>query len=376
MESTDSLEEELFFDGSLYYEGLIKDISLASRTIDFETYIFEADKVGYQVADALREAAGRGVQVRLLIDGFGSPFFPGNLLNQLENAGAQVRIFHPWPWNFWQWRWAASEGVFISKLKHLLNEVNRRNHRKVCCIDKKIAWIGSYNVSKAHLPVAQGGYGWRDSAVRLKGTDLSELETAFDRAWCQERFSRIKHLSTHNPVIRLNYSRKRRRILYKNLLKRMSLCTNRIWITNAYFLPDAPFLNRLKQAAMMGVDVKILLPGKSDVAVIPWTSALFYSELISAGVRIFEYTPSVLHAKTLIFDDWMTVGSTNLNNRSFLHDLEVDVLISTTKSRTRITQQFLDDISKSIEINIENIRKRPLWQRAIGRLILYVKYFF
>jgi cardiolipin synthase len=246
-------------------------------------------------------------------------------------------------------------------------------------IDQAIVYVGSMNISACHLtPKMLGGQNWRDTAAKITGANVADLQAAFEASWnhipIQERVKEIfRHVNT-NPVFRLNTNWHRRRILYKNLLRRIANCKNRIWITNAYFVPDTFLLNKLKEAAKSGVDVRILLPNKSDIFIMPWASSIFYAKLLETGVRIFEYLPSVLHAKTLILDDWMSVGSSNLNHRSLLHDLEVDVNIRLVESKKIIAQQFLNDLQHSQEINLKDWWKRPWYQRFIGRLALYLKY--
>ena len=139
-------------------------------------------------------------------------------------------------------------------------------------------------------------------------------------------------------------------------------------------MPDHFLLRKLKEAAHKGIDVRILLPQHSDVIFMPWASKAFYYSLLKAGVRIFEYQPSILHAKTLIIDDWFLVGSSNLNHRSLRHDLEVDVNICTSRAKSSLNQQFLLDLAQSKEIFLSDWQKRPWYQNLVGKLILYIKY--
>jgi cardiolipin synthase len=371
-------QETIFFSGFEYFSSLIEDIKSAEQNIDLETYIFAEDEIGDAIADALIDASKRGVVVRILVDGAGSPHWGSNITKRLEAAGVKTRIFHPFPWRFWQWSRAKINAPFLLKTIYLILKINSRNHRKTCFIDNKIAYIGSFNICKNHLSREKHGDGWRDTGVRLNGTELNTLAEAFIAAWdfmpVPERIKAFfKHVHS-NPVIRLNNMRHRRRILYKNLLARMGQCKERIWITNAYFIPDNFLLKKLVHAAENGVDVKILLPKKSDVLFMPWATSNFYGKLLNAGVKIFEYLPSFLHAKTLILDNWMLIGSTNLNHRSLLHDLEVDVNIRDQSSKDALEAQFQKDLTTAKEMLIENWRKRPLWQRFLGRLIVYLKY--
>jgi cardiolipin synthase A/B len=228
------------------------------------------------------------------------------------------------------------------------------------------------------LDKRRGGEAWRDTGVRLNHADLRDILQAFESSWAHTPIQeRMRHFFRHirtNPVIRLNNTWYRRRILYKNLLRRIKKCQRRIWITNAYFVPDNFLLRRLIEVARLGVDVRILLPQESDVSFMPWASQTFYERLLRSGARVFEYTSSILHAKTLILDDWMTIGSSNLNYRSLLHDLEVDVNVRLPGSKQVLEQQFLHDLAQAKEVHLEGRQKRPWYQHIIAWIALYLKY--
>lgn len=378
MTSRQVTEEVLFFDGSSYFDSLLRDIAQAKHSIDLETYIFVPDSLGEKIAGALINAARNNIKVRVVVDSAGTPDWGGALTNKLEQAGVKTRVFHPFPWRFYQWSRAKIHKPTLLKAIYLLLKINSRNHRKICIIDNQIVYVGSFNISQCHLDTKQQGGNWRDTGVRLTGINISALRKAFIAVWNHMPVpERIKAIFKHvyaNPIIRLNNTRHRRRVLYKNLLYKMGKCRQRIWITNAYFVPDNFLLKKLKQAAHRKVDVCVLLPKKSDVLFMPWASATFYAQLLKAGVRIFEYLPSVLHAKTAILDDWMIVGSSNLNHRSLLHDLEVDINVRMAQSKKMLEAQFLVDIKNAKEIYLHDWQQRPLYQRVFGRLLLYVKY--
>lgn len=357
---------------------MLHDIHNAQHFIHIEMYIFHTDFLGDRITEALIAAAQRGVEVRILVDGAGNPVWGGQMTKRMERAGIATRIFHPFPWRLWQWSRSYVHLPKLLKAIYLLLKINSRNHRKVVLIDKKIVYIGSYNVSKCHLLKDDGGDGWRDTGVKIVSEDTADLQQALDAAWnhipVKERMKEFfKHIK-QNPIFRLNNTRHRRRILYKRLLRRINTAEQRIWITNAYFVPDSFLLNKLRDAANRGMDVRILLPHVSDVNFMPWASTQFYYQLVKSGVRIFEYLPNILHAKTLIIDNWMTVGSSNLNHRSLRHDLEVDVNIRTDATKRQVENQFLNDQEHSKEISMNNWWHRPIYQRFIGRFVLYMKY--
>lgn len=376
--SQETVLEQIFLAGESYFDSMLLDISQAKSTIDLETYIFQNGALGGKVVEALIAAAQRGVKIRVLVDGAGTPGWGNNLTKQLKSAKIESRVFHPFPWRLWQWHHTLLNRAWIYNIFYLIARINKRNHRKVCVIDQKIVYIGSSNIDDCHLPLKKGGKAWRDTGVRLENVDTSDLREAFEVAWhhfpLQERIQSMFERIQTNAAIRLNYTRHRRRIFYKGLLRRISRCRHRVWITNAYFVPDNFLLMKLTDLAQKGVDVRVLLPQKSDVFIMPWASASFYDKLLKSGVRIFEYIPSMLHAKSLILDDWFLVGSSNLNHRSLLHDFEVDVIIRSPEAKAVLEQQFLIDLNTAAEIKWINWQKSPWLKKLIGRMLLYIKY--
>jgi len=372
-------QELVFTDGNKHFKHLLADIASAKESIDLETYLFSNDSLGEKVCDALINAARRGVKVRTMVDGAGSQLWATNFAKPLEKSGAKTKVFHPFPWQMWNWSRSVIRLPLLLKLIYLILKVNSRNHRKVCIIDHEVAYVGSFNISICHLQAKDGGEDWRDTSVRLSGLSTNELTRAFDSAWnhrtIKERIRDIFHQLRKDPAIRLNHTWIRRRILYKNLLRKIARCKKRIWITNAYFVPDNFLLKKLKDAASRGVDVRVLLPKKSDVMMMPWASSTFYYSLLKAGIRIFEYLPSMLHAKSLILDDWVLIGSSNLNHRSILHDLEADINLRTLPAKHQLFHQFEVDLESSREISLNQWNKQRLWrQRFMGRFVLYIKY--
>ncbi|OGT35341.1 MAG: hypothetical protein A3F11_01720 [Gammaproteobacteria bacterium RIFCSPHIGHO2_12_FULL_37_14] len=371
-------QEIILFD-EFYISSLIKDIENANKTIDIEIYIFADDVIGQQVINALRNAAHRGVKIRILIDGIGSFPWSKKITTQLETAGIITRIFHPLPWLIWQW-WHIRNPTssVISNILQLFSDMNSRNHCKISIIDQHIVYVGGANITIHNLNKADGGDHWRDTTVKLIGVNTEEIQFAFERIWSHLPIhTRLKYAFRYidpEPIFRLNYSWRRRRILYRSLLKRMMYCNQRIWITNSYFVPDDFLLKTLIKAAKKGVDVRILLPYKSDVFIVSLASYTFYSTLLKGNIAIFEYLPSMLHAKTLILDDWYCVGSSNLNSRSLRHDLEVDVWIRTENAKIELEQQFIIDLEQSRKITKDDLKKQPFYMALAGRLFLFLRY--
>jgi cardiolipin synthase A/B len=368
VDPSSKISEIIFSDANEYFSALLQDIAYAKESIDLETYIFDFDSLGTKVTEQLAAACLRGLTVRLMVDGLGSASWDDTVTQQLEQSGIQVRIFRPLPWNINQWKWMRPHSSWLAKLQHLWGGIRRRNHRKICLIDDRIVWIGSFNISAKHLPYAQGGQNWRDTAVRLEGIKVDELQHAFNSAWFDDS-SHFKRKIFAVRNFRLNYIRRRR--LRRDLLQRIALCHSRIWITNAYFVPNSSLLRSLKKAARNNVDVKLLLTGSSDIFFIPWTSATFYKMLLVAGIHIFEYKERILHAKVMILDYWITVGSSNMDYLSLFKNFEVDVVLSLPESRLAIEKKFLDDINHSREIILKDLPENAWWKKLFVRLLLY-----
>lgn len=360
-----------------YLESLIAAIHEATYTIDLEVYIFEQDAVGKKVADALCAARKRGVQIRVLVDGVGSLTWGGAVTQQLEQAGIKTKVFHPLPWKISHLRRSfITKNYFFTKIFYLLLHMNSRNHRKVCIIDQQIVFVGSANIHDC-LIGGDAASPWRETSVKVTGINIDELQYAFNKAWGGMPLrARIRHAwqKLSDTVFHLNYSWRLRHRFYRGLLKQIAQCKKRIWVTNAYFVPDEVLLKRLIHASRRGVDVRILLPEKSDVAIISMVTTTFYGALLESDVFIYRYTPSILHAKTLILDDFYLVGSSNLNYRSLRHDLEVDAVIKTDEAKHELDKHFFYDLSQSRRFPLSELKKQPFYKKIMAHIILLIKY--
>jgi cardiolipin synthase len=370
---------EVINDGDAFFNSLEAAIDGSRVSVDLEFYIFAADRTGERFFEALARAVRRGVVVRLLIDGIGSTTFARQYRERANSAGILLRVFHEAPWERCEW-WPRRRIVpeKRSTWRRVIRRLNHRNHRKVCIIDGRTAFVGSFNVTKYHLASEMGAAAWRDTGVIVEGPELISLSTTFEDVWAGRlqrlrRKLRRKRLKT-SPLVRLNVTGKQRRENYLDLLVKLLRAQQRIWITNAYFVPDGSLLRVLSFVAREGVDVRILVPGFSDVVFIPWVTSAFHFGLLSAGVKIYEYRGSVLHAKTMLIDDWGLIGSSNLNHRSLLHDLEADIVVTNEGSLKKMREQFERDLGRSVEVTLENWRQRPFLERFLGRVFLWFRY--
>ncbi len=357
-------EEVVYHDGDRFFSDLCQALSSAKSTIDLETFIFDRDRLGTQVLKCLTDAAKRGVRVRLLLDGFGCSKWSYLDMVELKKQGVDGRFYHPWPWqnpHYQLWRSLTLRRILLGVWK-----LNRRNHRKTCVIDGESAFLGGMNITARHLSGDSSTPAWRDTSIQVRGREVFRLTQSFEIAWTHSRsaypsWHSSKRLLVRPSSIRLNLTRKQRTTAYKDLIQRIYTAKSRVWITNAYFVPDLSLIRALRYAAWSGLDVQVLVPRKSTVFGLKWASMAFYLPLLAAKVRIFEYAPAFLHAKTVLIDDWAIVGSSNLNHRSLIHDLEVDIVLSKPESLRSLESQFCYDLSLAVEIN-------PLkWAQRRGR---------
>ena len=365
--------QRLFFTPEEYFAGLIEDIDEAQATIVLEVYIFELGIVGNRLLEALERAAARRVRQQVLIDGVGS-YRDGNAIaTRLDTPECALRVFHPLPWDFALYRRALSSGRGLSRILHSFASLNHRDHRKLCIIDGKTAWLGSYNITDDHFnyrETAEADNYWHDTGLRVTGPVVDSLAANFARVWQRKTGSRSKRslyfLSSSEIA-----QRRRRKLQLAQLL---GLAQRRIWITNAYFNPTARLLKTLKAVASSGKSVRLIVPAHSDVVFFPLLARSYYADLLQAGIQVYEYDRRVMHSKTMIIDDQALVGSTNLNYRSLFHDRELDLLTDDADIVSRLQRRFEQDIGDSTEITLSNPRKHPWLTRPVGWLARFLRY--
>lgn len=360
--------EKIFFDGDSFFESLCKDISTAQKSIYLETYIFFNDALGQRISKLLIDAARRGVDVKVIVDGVGSPFWKFFFQSSLENAGVKCKIFHRVPFNI-----ASHFPMLFTNFRLLFTHLEKRNHRKLWIIDEKIGYVGSMNVAAYHLKEFNGDSAWRDTGAKVSGTAVSTLTDSFQTTWESSLFS-IQSQINGSSLVRVYNSRKKKRALYKDFLNKIETAQERIWLTTAYFVPNGSLLKKLTEAAKRNVDIIILTTEKTDVFIIRWLRAAFYYGLLKAGAKIFEYKPSILHAKCALIDDFAIVGSTNLNSRSFFRDLELDIVLKKPESLDSIEDQFVKDLRLSTEIKKSDWKDPIYSERLMAKIALIFRH--
>lgn len=354
----------LLRNGDQTYPSMLEAIASARSFICLETYIFRADRTGTRVAEALMERARAGVEVNLILDAWGSPL-PAGFLRKLREAGVRILLYNPV-----RISWRAVQTRFA--------RFWRRDHRKILVVDGRVGFTGGLNVGDDYASEAMGGWGWRDTHLRIEGPAVSELLYVFLRTWRGEGGAPIDEGRYRNegrrpdPKVRVLASDLRRgRLMIRDAyLDAVDSAKRRLWITSAYFLPSGKLVRALKAAARRGVDVRLLLAGTTDIPPARYAAQSFYARLLKAGVRIFEWTGTVLHAKTALADrHWATVGSTNLDTMSMRMNLEVNAIVEDEQFNAVLARLFEEDLEQCIEVEWRWFRYRPLLDRVLSYVL-------
>lgn len=370
--------EEIFGSGDEWFEALCQAIQGAQKFIYFESYIFNNDECGKKLIELLKKAAARGVRVRILVDGIGAPSWSMAFVLALAKENIESRIYHPPPWYHSEtWMVRLHQFISISKVFAILN---KRNHRKTFIVDGHTAIIGSMNVANCHMKSISAENAWRDTAVQISPGEVKMLMKVFEHTWNRAwhpgklwlpRFPEPIQLSKHFLI---NDSIKSRFYYYRLLRNRVRNAKKHIYITNAYFVPRFRLLLEIKKAAKRGVDVRVIIPSKIDIKIVKWASVASYKEMIASGIRIFEFGPNMIHAKTMIIDDWAIVGSSNLNHRSFIHDLELDAVLQTEKAKNKLHDLFKEDLLHCQAIEKNDLKRRSLLDKMLSYFAMAVRY--
>lgn len=330
---------ELLIDGPSAYDAMLGVIAGATRWIHFENYIIRSDAAGWRFAEALARRARDGVRVRVLYDALGCLGTSRAYWRFLREAGADVRPFRP-----------------LSPIDLVSNF--SRNHRKLVVADGARAVMGGLCIgcewTGEHVV---GGHPWRDTAVEIAGPAASVLDQAFARTWSVAR-GKLPDEDVAGRVtpqgeaeVRVIGGEPGRERTYRVVELLAAGSINRLWITDAYLLAPPRLFQALRDAARDGVDVRLLVPGTSDLPLVRNLSRIGYRELLRSGVRIFEWDGPMLHAKTSVVDGrWTRIGSSNLNPSSLVGNWELDVLIEDPKLAEAMERQFRLDVSRSREV--------------------------
>jgi len=346
------------------FPAMLDAIRTARRRVHLEMYIFEDDVVGRDFQKAFIERARAGVEVRVLVDGLGSFGLSSRFLDELRAAGVEVQVFHPVA--PWRRRWG----------------LNKRDHQKILIVDDEIAFCGGVNLTDENRPIEQGGGGWHDVHARVDGPAVFDLALLFRETWLEvggaafpepELPAPRPDLPEHTALVEVISNEKlrarsRMRYAYVHAIRRAETS---ISIMNAYFIPDVGLRRAFGLAVKRGVEVRVIVPSTSDVAAVYYASRHLYARLLRRGVRIFEWPERMMHAKCGVIDSvWTTIGSYNLDRRSFLHNLEVGLVTIDRDLGERMQAQFERDLVACKEVTLEEWNKRSWWSQFL-ELVFY-----
>lgn len=370
---------DMYTDGESTYDAMETAIRQARHFIHLESYIFEDDEVGRRFTDLLIAKRREGVAVAIIVDGVGSLAISDEVLEKMRSAGLQILIFN-------------SLNPFSSTGEW---NPNRRNHRKMLIVDGAIGFIGGINISDVYSSGSAGGSGssgkrkisqvdapasssdglpWRDTHIRIEGPAVTDLVKVFLWAWQtqqgpplekREFFPKLDEAGPHIVRILANEpGEEQGHSIYLTLMSAIGSARESIYVTMAYFVPDPAFIEALKQAARRDVEVVLILPGFSDSSMVFHAGRSHYQDLLEAGVRIHERHDVLLHAKTAVIDGvWSTVGSSNLDWRSFLLNYEINAVVLGKQFGARMQAAFNEDLALSDRVEKQAWEDRGFYLR-------------
>ena len=340
-----------------FYPALEQRIQAAVHHVHLEFYIWQDDETGARFLLLLTAAARRGVSVRLLLDGVGSPGLPERLLADFTAAGGHFSWF---------------QSLDPKRLRFFMN---LRNHRKLQIIDGSIAFVGGMNIGREHEGFDAALGAWRDVQVEVTGPIAGELQEVFADDWFFATGEKISDPAYYPPSpgpagqpvhIVLGGPDRRNEPISKSLVSLLNEADDRVWIATGYFVPDDIMLTALELAASRGIDVRLLIAAKTDH---PWLVTVghsYYGDLLAAGVRIFEYTAGIHHAKIALADDhWVMVGSANLDYRSMRLNFELNLLCHSPEGNAKLVRILEQDFSVCKEIDPAVFARRPFRRKFI-----------
>ncbi|HWV17520.1 MAG TPA: phospholipase D-like domain-containing protein [Rhodocyclaceae bacterium] len=370
----------LLIDGPATFKAMFADLERARRSIQVESYIFEDAELGQRMAEVLKRKASAGLDVRLIYDAVGSLTTPRAFFDELAQAGVRVCEFNPVRTSF----------------PFRADKLNHRDHRKITLVDGKVAYTGGINVSdvysagsssilkrKSDNDDEEPKRGWRDTSVRVEGPAVTDFSILYADTWMRQG---CEHAPV--PAARRASVNGERLVtvigstpgdaeprIYRALLTAIGSARQSVHMTMSYFVPDPQTTDFLIAAARRGVEVVLVLQGKSDSELVLRAGQSYYHALLEAGVTIYERSDTLLHAKTAVIDRvWSTIGSSNVDWRSFLHNDEVNVIVFGAEFAAEMEALFRDDLAQAEAITVERWQQRGVWRRVqerFGRLFEY-----
>ena len=352
--------EKIFTSGEDKFKHYLQDLEIAQEYIHIQYYIFEDDKLGNRVKEVLLRCARRGIQIRILYDDVGCWSVKKRFFKEMQDAGIAVRPF--------------LEITF----PQLASRINYRNHRKITVIDGKIGYIGGMNIADRYVEGTKWGT-WRDTHLRIEGPAVRGLQLLFAVDWSYECKEVLSDSRFFPPVA--DKGKSGIQIApggpigeWSNIamlfLKAITNAKKNVYIQTPYFLPTESLVKALQTAALAKVDVRLMIPERSDSTVLRFASFSYITEMLRAGVKVYFYQPGILHSKTIIIDDELcSVGSTNFDFRSFEHNFEANAFIYDREVNSEMKRIFLEDQQQCRRIIQHYWRHRPLYQKGIESIM-------
>jgi len=356
---------EVLRNGVRIFPSMLAAIRAAKRTINVEFYIYWDGEVGRMFAEALAERARAGVKVNVILDAVGSAAISRDLTEFLQRNGVQVEWYHPLRW-------------------YTLSRVNHRTHRKLLIVDGEVGFCGGVGIADEWQGDADSKDHWRETMVRVEGPVVTQMQFAFMDNWIKSRGELLTGLEYFPQVAprgtclaQVVKSSPSEGSSTAKLLYTVSIVSAKksIYINSAYFVPDRDTTRALEGAVRRGVDVRVIVPGEyTDVPIVRHAGRFYYGNLLRRGIRIFEYQPTMMHAKTMVVDGiWSTIGSSNFDDRSFRLNDEVNVNIYDEGVAAQMEQMFFEDLARSEEMTRRRWLERPWLERVKERVAGWLK---
>lgn len=355
---------EILHNGKNTFRSIIEALEKATQSIHMEYYIIEADNLGGEIADVLCRKAEQGIEVRLLYDDVGSWSLPRSYLKKLTKSGVQLAKFMPvvFPW--------------------LTSKANYRNHRKIIVVDGKVGFTGGLNIADRYIHGTKLGV-WRDTHMRLEGSAVSMLQMTFITDWYFASKTLLENRGKYFPKpdknndniavqIAISGPDSHYAAIMQAFFAAITSAKHHIYISTPYFLPGEALLTALKVASMSGVEVRIMLPMHSDTVLVHWASRSYFTELLEANISVYLYKKGFNHSKIMTIDSSLcSVGSANMDERSFVDNFEVTAMIYDEKTTEELELAFLEDLKDSQKLTLrswEGRKQKDNFKEAAARL--------
>lgn len=356
---------EMLVDAGATYSAMLEALATATEHVHVEFYIIQPDTLGRQMRDHLVARARAGIEVRVLCDAVGSAALPDRFWDPLRDAGGEAAFFRPL-------------GRIFTRFRRR-DRIDFRNHRKIVIVDGRVGFTGGINVGREYLGLDPERGRWRDTHVQIEGPAALVLQSTFAGDW----FATTGHLlddaryfpdpvspasADHDCIVQIIESGPDRswspiEHIYTHAT---ALARDRLWITNPYFVPSPPVEQALQSAALRGVDVRLLVPARGDSRIVTWAAGSYFEPLLEAGGRIYRYERGFVHAKTMVVDDWAaTIGSANMDMRSFQLNYELNAFILGGGFANRVAAQFLADLEGAEEADLQSEQDVGLGRRVL-----------